>query len=204
MALRLDQFVQRLTDSGLISAEDLAEFRDALPPEKRPQDVVGLARELIRAKKLTKYQAEAIHKGETKGLVLGDYVVLDEIGRGGMGMVLKARHRRMKRVVALKMLPTEKLDSPDAVERFYREVERRLPAWPTRTSSRPTTPVSATASTSWRWSLWTARTCPLWSSSPAGFRSSKPSSVSCRRRKACSMPTIKASSIGTSSPRICC
>ena len=34
-------------------------------------------------------------QGKVKGLVLGNYVVLDKLGQGGMGMVLQARHRRM-------------------------------------------------------------------------------------------------------------
>ena len=38
-------------------------------------------------------------------------------------MGFKARHRRMKRVVALKILPPEAVATPNAVERFEREVE---------------------------------------------------------------------------------
>ena len=40
-----------------------------------------------------------------------------------MGVVLKAEHRRMKRLVAVKMIAGAALKSPDAVKRFYREVE---------------------------------------------------------------------------------
>ena len=40
-----------------------------------------------------------------------------------MGVVLKAEHRRMKRIVAVKMILGSALKSPDAVKRFYREVE---------------------------------------------------------------------------------
>ncbi|MCY2991774.1 MAG: SUMF1/EgtB/PvdO family nonheme iron enzyme, partial [Planctomycetota bacterium] len=36
--------------------------------------------------------------------MLGNYVVLDKLGQGGMGLVLKTEHRRMKRLVALKVL----------------------------------------------------------------------------------------------------
>jgi hypothetical protein len=40
-----------------------------------------------------------------KNLVLGNYTILDKIGQGGMGQVFKAQHRRMDRIVAIKMLP---------------------------------------------------------------------------------------------------
>jgi serine/threonine protein kinase len=55
--------------------------------------------------------------------VLGEYVVLDKIGEGGMGQVLKARHRTMERIVALKILPSKSVDSPEAIKRFRREVQ---------------------------------------------------------------------------------
>ena len=123
MAVSLEKFAQGLVRSGLFSAAELAAFREALAPEKRPKNVQGLARELVRAGKLTKYQAGLVYQGKTKGLVLGEYVVLDEIGRGGMGQVLKARHRTMDRVVALKQLPPGAMRSPQAIERFRREVK---------------------------------------------------------------------------------
>ena len=122
MALTLEQFVERLTRSGLMSAAELSAFQGSLAPEKRPKDAQGLARELIQAGKLTRYQAAAVYQGRTKGLVLGNYTVLDQIGAGGMGQVLKAKHRTMDRVVALKMLPARATKSPQMVKRFRREV----------------------------------------------------------------------------------
>lgn len=122
MPLTLEQFIENLTASGLFSADELSDFQESLPPEKRPQDAQGLARELVRAKKLTKYQAETVYRGRTKGLVFGEYTILEQIGAGGMGQVFKARHRTMERVVALKMLPPKAMKSPEAVKRFHREV----------------------------------------------------------------------------------
>jgi serine/threonine protein kinase/CheY-like chemotaxis protein len=55
--------------------------------------------------------------------LVGDYELLGEIGKGGMGVVYKARHVRMNRVVALKVIDRERLRNPDAVRRFYQEVE---------------------------------------------------------------------------------
>lgn len=58
-----------------------------------------------------------------KERVFGDYVVLGRIGAGGMGQVFKARHRRMDRIVALKVLPKSAMNSPEAVRRFEREAK---------------------------------------------------------------------------------
>ncbi len=53
----------------------------------------------------------------------GDYELLEEIGRGGMGIIWKARHRTLNRVVALKMIRSSHLASQDEVDRFRGEAE---------------------------------------------------------------------------------
>jgi tRNA A-37 threonylcarbamoyl transferase component Bud32 len=53
---------------------------------------------------------------------LGQYELISEIGRGGMGIVYKARHTKLDRIVALKVLPAEKLSNPQAMARFEREM----------------------------------------------------------------------------------
>ncbi len=77
----------------------------------------------MRAGRLTPYQAGAVLQGKTKGLLIGNYLILDKLGAGGMGMVFKARHRRLKRVVALKLLPPSMARDGSAVLRFQREAE---------------------------------------------------------------------------------
>ena len=123
MSIAIEQFIERLTQSGLMSAQEIDAFQQQLPPDKRPTDVQQLTQSLVQQGKLTKYQAQAINQGETKGLVFGEYVVLDKLGEGGMGVVLKAQHRRMKRFVAVKMISRKVIGSPDVVKRFFREVE---------------------------------------------------------------------------------
>jgi serine/threonine protein kinase len=54
---------------------------------------------------------------------IGDYEVLEELGRGGMGVVYKARHIRMNRMVALKVIDREYLAHPSSVQRFYQEIQ---------------------------------------------------------------------------------
>jgi serine/threonine protein kinase len=72
---------------------------------------------------LTAYQARVLLTEPRTPLVLGDYEILDRIGAGGMGQVFRARHRRMKRTVALKVLPPRLTQDAAALRRFEREVE---------------------------------------------------------------------------------
>jgi serine/threonine protein kinase len=123
MTATIDDFLKSLSSSGLMSAEELDRFLEELPPDSRPSDSDSLAGELVQRKRLTRFQAEVLVRGETQPLVLGDHVVLDRLGAGGMGVVYKALNRRMDRVVALKVLPAGATRSLDSQERFLREVK---------------------------------------------------------------------------------
>ncbi|NLY01664.1 MAG: protein kinase, partial [Rhodopirellula sp.] len=58
-----------------------------------------------------------------RAAVLGDYELLKKLGQGGMGAVYMARHKKLKRIVAVKVLPKERLQNAEAVARFEREME---------------------------------------------------------------------------------
>ncbi|NLX94807.1 MAG: serine/threonine protein kinase [Rhodopirellula sp.] len=123
MITELDDVVRSICESGLMAEKEVSAFLQGLPSDRKPADGQQLLQQLVRAQRLTKFQAQAVHQGKAKGLVMGNYVLLDKLGEGGMGQVFKAQHRRMERVVALKILPAEAIKSEESVQRFHREVK---------------------------------------------------------------------------------
>jgi serine/threonine protein kinase len=117
----IGRFVDTLIQTRLVPEAEIRALSSRLFPDGVPQGVQRLAAELIRLKRLTPYQAAAICQGKKKGLLIGEYIVVDKIGSGGMGLVLKARHRKHQRTVALKLLPPSFSRDRAAVIRFRRE-----------------------------------------------------------------------------------
>ncbi len=72
--------------------------------------------------KLTLDRAADMDDADIDGTAFGEYVLLDQLGRGGTGQVFKARHRTMHRIVALKMLSAEASRSDELVRRFHRKI----------------------------------------------------------------------------------
>src|SRR5688572_2049014 len=122
MAMSLEQFGKALASAGVLTPDELKEFWVALPPAARPKTAEALAELLMAADRLTAYQFDAVMSGRPAKLTYDEYIVLSEIGAGGMGQVFKARHARMDRVVALKVITAAAMRDETAVKRFQREV----------------------------------------------------------------------------------
>jgi WD40 repeat protein len=112
-----------LVESGLVNNADVELARHQLAERGMPCHAAALAHELVKNGKLTPYQAAAVLQGKIKGLVIGAYDVVDKLGAGSMGIVLKAIHRQLRHVVALKLLPPSLARQPTAVVRFRREAK---------------------------------------------------------------------------------
>jgi serine/threonine protein kinase len=113
--------LDKLRESGLLESAQLAEL--ARLPESRDPDPHALARVLLQRGLLSRFQINLVAQGKAKELRIGPFLLLDKLGEGGMGQVFKARHLRMGRIVALKLMRKEKLANADAIKRFYQEVQ---------------------------------------------------------------------------------
>jgi serine/threonine protein kinase len=119
--LSVQEFLDSLKESMLLSPEETE--RAVAPLLGGALDGLSLGRALVNAGLLTSYQMEAVRSRKFAELRIGNYEVLDRLGSGGMGTVFKARHRRMKRIVALKVLPQNLAKDSHFLRRFQREVE---------------------------------------------------------------------------------
>lgn len=104
MPVSLDEFCKQVSQLGVISEQELTTCREESSAAGTSDSAKELAKSLVRRKGLTVFQAQQIYNGKSTGLVLGNYLILDKLGQGGMGVVFKALHRRMDRIVAVKVL----------------------------------------------------------------------------------------------------
>jgi eukaryotic-like serine/threonine-protein kinase len=125
LELKASRFFRAALQSGLINEAGLAACFELIPPEKRTPDAIDrrLARQSIASGKLTLWQAQQILSGRSTGYKIDKYVLLDLLGRGGMGRVYLAKDVRLNRQVALKILSQERMNNPRAIARFQREAK---------------------------------------------------------------------------------
>ena len=121
--LSREQFIQYLLSSGLITEAEWSGHLKSMPELAQAGDSATLAKKLIQRKLLTRFQASNLYQGKSKGFVYGEYVILEALGEGGMGQVFKARHRRMDRIVALKVISKANRKNDAVIKRFQREVK---------------------------------------------------------------------------------
>jgi serine/threonine protein kinase len=122
---------QELCDS-VVRSDHLADVRSKLVHlnrEKEPTAVVALRHELYgiddtvsRAGESDTQNVPAVAAGELPRS-FGGYELLEEIARGGMGLVYKARQTRLDRIVAVKMILAGEFASADGIRRFVTEAQ---------------------------------------------------------------------------------
>jgi serine/threonine-protein kinase len=118
-----NKFLDLVRRSGLIEEAQLEDFLDKTVDQdgKAALDNRDLAKQMVDHHLLTQWQADKLLNGKHKGFHLGKYKLLRQIGKGGMSSVYLAEHMLMKRPVAVKVLPRNRVQDPAYVERFRLE-----------------------------------------------------------------------------------
>ena len=161
--------------------------------------------ELVKQNHLTKFQAQHVNAGKTKSLILGNYTILDKIGAGGMGQVFKAEHRRMERVVAIKMLPPADDQGCCGSGSLSARSRGGRQAAAIRISSPPTMPTRPTVSTSSSWNTSKAKTSRRLVKKDGPFSVAKAVNYILQAARGLGVRSQRrASCIETSSPPTCC
>jgi eukaryotic-like serine/threonine-protein kinase len=84
----------------------------------------ALCDELVQRGWLTNYQQTHLLSGQGDKLLLGQYRLLEPLGEGGMGLVVKGWHPRLDRYAAIKLIRPQVLATrPEIVTRFHREAK---------------------------------------------------------------------------------
>jgi len=121
-AIDLGQFLDRLERSNLLTRDDLEALHAEIDPVRDVVQVEPLSRKLVRRGQLTGWQVQRLLSGRDD-FQLGNYRLLDLLGRGGMGTVFKAEHVVLGRVVAVKVMARQLVKSSKHVARFQQEIQ---------------------------------------------------------------------------------
>jgi len=121
--MAIKELIEKIDSLGIMSEAGVRDWCQSLPIVEQPTDEKSLIIAMINANLLSKYQGKRLRNNIGDSLIVGNYLIKDIIGRGGMGDVYLAEHRHMKHQVAIKMLSRRLTKKEGTIKRFLREVE---------------------------------------------------------------------------------
>jgi WD40 repeat protein/serine/threonine protein kinase len=117
----ITNLVDTIRQHRLLTAMQMEELTQNLQgafPDPR-----ALARELLKRNWLSPYQINHLFQGRVRELVQGPYLLVERLAEGKLGMIYKARHLRMNRVVTLQVFREKLLAEQEAIDHFYQEIQ---------------------------------------------------------------------------------
>ena len=124
--VEIDDLAERFMDdrrNGLDpSVEEYAQRYPELASQIQGLFPTILGMEKLRHGKISKRNDGAVELGPRKIRQLGDFTIIHEIGRGGMGVVYECQQQSLDRRVAIKVLPDNVLDA-ESLDNFLREAQ---------------------------------------------------------------------------------
>ena len=98
--------------------QELLAIRNELSDASQPE-----VTHVVSVDETLRHRQSGVSELPAAGSVLGHYVVVEMIGRGGMGVVFRAMDERLSRPVAIKMLTADTASRKGLTERFKREAK---------------------------------------------------------------------------------
>lgn len=124
MPLSVSRFLDTIERSGLLDKSQLDQSLAELERESGAEaanDSLIVSAHLGRRGLITPWQTKRLLEGRHAGYFLGKYKLLDHLGTGGMSNVFLAEHPLMRRRVAIKVLPKDRVNDSSYLARFHRE-----------------------------------------------------------------------------------
>lgn len=124
MPVPVPKFLDAVQRSGLVEKARLDEVLSVLERDAGEQglsDTLAISARLTQVGLLTGWQSQQLLEGRCRGFFVGKYKLMNHLGSGGMSSVYLAEHLVMRRRVAIKILPTNRVSDSSYLARFHRE-----------------------------------------------------------------------------------
>ncbi|QGJ71082.1 Hypothetical protein PBC10988_27850 [Planctomycetales bacterium 10988] len=124
--LTAEHYLKCLTQSGLVDEKNLMEefgrFKQKVQDDPKVKPTINnLSGHFIEAGIITPWHHQQLMQGKHRGFFLGNYKLLEPLGKGGMGSVYLAEHTKMRRKCAVKILPKSRVKDGSYLDRFQGE-----------------------------------------------------------------------------------
>ncbi len=120
-----DSFWKHLSESGLLTNRQVAAWNRDVAAKGLSSDAEA-ASELVTRRVLTRFQADRLLEGRSRGFFFDEYKLLDLLGVGGMGWVYQAAHCETGQMVAIKVLLDQFKNDRGMLARFQQEAHTTL------------------------------------------------------------------------------